>query len=662
LAERITSHLVYAGSGVAPWGSRLGAGRQGAVARAALLLLVLGLGAGVAWAGEVEAPVLKRVEVVGGPAAAETGKTAGAEIYILEVTERPLKQVLDYLSTLSSKNIRCKKSKDERLPVTFKLEKVTYRTVLDFIAKKYGMVVDDSMEKQDIILLDTPEKVSMVFSNADIRDVINTIAIQANANVVIDQDILGTVSMRLENVPWKSALEMVVKTRDYVAIQEPDNTIRITTPAKVEKQLEIRMFRLAYISPEGSKYTPMMTSSFIAREGAAGAQQGPGAASLIEVLKNVKSQQGTISFEKRSNTIIVRDTSMALENMETIIKKLDVPPKQIHVAVKLVSLNDTDLESLGMDWGSNGIQFTLNPMSGWASAFPFDVSGGLSQSLLGTLAVAEGTRRVIDPVTGQLSLQGAQDVFPVREQTINRWGTTQGSTLTSVNTASLNNSMTFGSMGFQGTQAILRMIMEKTRTRVIQAPQIITLDNEEAAIQVGELIRYAEEALAASQTGNVLGGFREAAGSPITTGFTLMVIAHVTGPENNVLLTIIPKTETFERFNSTGTLQLPQTSHTIMLTKMMLRNGETGVIGGLKQENEKYTDRKVPILGEIPFIGRLFKFHDKNNSGSSLLVFVTPTIVDFYEADQFKKELEKIRQDYSKPFTTIGEEEDVNPK
>lgn len=625
-----------------------------------LVGLVLVLGAGPAWAAEEEAQVLKRVEVVGAPGNAEAAKSAGGLISI-EVTERQLKQVLDYLSTFSGKNIRCKKTKDERLPITFKLENVTYRTVLDFIAKKYGMTVDDSMEKQNIILVDTPEKVFLMFNNADIKDVITTISMQAGANVVVDQEISGQISMRLENVPWKNALDMVVKTRDYVAIQEPDNTIRVTTPARVEKQLDIKMFRLAYISPEGSKYTPVVSSSFTTRTGSAGAQT-EGAASLLEVLKNVKSAAGTISFEKRSNTIIARDTPTALQNMEEIIKKLDIPPKQIHVAVKLIQLNDTDSENLGVDWGS-GLQFQVTPVSNWASAFPFDVSSGLANSALGTLSIAEGTRPVFDPLTGMPSITGGQDVYNYGKVATTRWGTTQGTTINTLNNTSLLNTLTFGSMGFQGTAALLKMIQDKTRARVVQAPQIICLDNEEAAIQVGSLIRYAEQALASTTAGSVLGGYREATGSPITTGFTLLVIAHVTGPENNVLLTIIPKTESLDHFETTGTLSLPQTNDTIMLTKMMLRNGETGVIGGLKDDEESYTDRKVPIFGDIPFFGRLFKFHSRNNSGKHLLVFVTPTIVDFYEADQFKKDLEKIRNEYSKPFAPIGDEqEDVNPK
>jgi len=615
---------------------------------------------------EEEAPVLvpKRVEAVTGAGTGEGGaKTSGAFIS-LELNERPLKQVLDYLSTVSGKNIRVKKDKDNKLLVTFKLENVTYRAILDFIARKYGMTVDDSMINQNIIWLDTPEKVSMVFNNADIRDVINTIAIQSNANVVIDSEVTGTVSMRLENVPWKDALSIVVRTLDKVLVDEPNNVIRITTPSKIATQLDIRIFRLAYISPEGSKYTAVLTSDFTkkeeAKDAAATAVAGPPVGqSLIDVLQKMRTTQGQISFEKRSNTIIVRDTQTTLDQMQSIIAKLDIPPKQIHVAVKLVQLTDGDSEALGIDWGA-GIKFQITPVANWASAFPFDVSSGLSKSLLGDLAAVQGQRSSIDPLTGAALGAGSTDIFSAR-----RGVATQGSTFSEAvgGGTATTAPLTLGSMGFSGTQATLEMIRNKTRGRVIQAPQIVTLDNEEATIQVGQLVRYAETIVSNTEGGGNVGGFREAQGSPLKLGFQLLVIAHVTGPENNVLMTIVPKVENFTGFQTFGsgasTLQLPQTTQSIVVTKMMLRNGETGVIGGMKEEHEDFAERKVPIFGDIPFIGQLFKHRNKNITGNNLLVFVTPTIIDFYETGTFEKDLEKFRAEYAKPFTNLGEEEEA---
>jgi len=621
-------------------------------------------------AGEDEQPsVLKvsRVETLTG--GDQQAKISGSLIS-LEVNEKPLKQVLDYLSTVSGKNIRVRKTKDERLLVSFKLENVTYTAILDFIARKYGMIVDNAMISQNVIFLDTPEKVSMVFNNADIRDVINTIAVQSNANIVIGPEVQGNVTMRLENVPWKDALNIVVRTLDFVAVDEPNNTIRITTPAKIATQLDIRIFRLSYISPEGSKYTAVLTSDFTKREdagggGAAGGLGGSSAVgqSLLDVLNKIKSSGGTISYEKRTNTVIVQDTATTLDKIQTIIDKLDLPPKQVHVSVKLVELTDNDAERLGVDW-TNGLRFNVSPPSNWISSFPFDLSSGLSRSLLGDLSVTSGVRRLFDPLNPG-STTGVSDVFTIRRGLLQQGGGIslgQGGTVQSAQaagTATQADLITLGSMGFNSTTALLEMIKTRTRGRVIQSPQLIALDNEEATIQVGSLLRYAETIVANTEGGGNVGGFREAAGSPLKLGFQLLVIPHVTGPENNVLMTIIPKTENLVNFETFGDLRLPQTTQSIVVTKMMLRNGETGVIGGLKEEFEDLQERKVPVFGDIPFIGRLFRHRSKSNRGRNLMVFVTPTIIDFYAQDEFKKDLDKIRNDYSKPFTPLGEEDET---
>ena len=626
-----------------------------------VLCFLLASTAGALFAGDDTAPVLRRVEsITANEEIQATGQAPGALI-TLEVNERPLKQVLDYLSTVSGKNVRVVKEKDNKLLITFKLENVTYRAILDFVARKYGMVVDDSqLRSGNIIFLDTPEKVSMVFQRADIRDVINTIAIQSNANIVIGPEVTGEVSMRLENVPWNDALNIVVKTLDFVAVPEVNNTIRITSPAKIAQQLDIRIFRLAYISPEGSKYTAVLNSEFAKHEESK--DTAAAGQSLIDVLSKVKGSQGTISFEKRSNALVVRDTSTSLDQMQVIIDKLDVPPKQIHVAVKLVELSDADNEAIGVNWG-NGLQLQVNPIQGFATAFPFDVSNGLSNSLLGKLAVGLAPVRSLTPFG--VASSAALDVLPLN-QSVNR-GSISGLPTTV-------SPLGLGSVNTAGTNALLQLIRTKTSGRVIQAPQIIALDNEEATIQVGELVRYAETFVANTEGGGNVSGFREAAGSPIKLGTQLLIIPHVTGPENNVLMTVVPKVESFstsrsglngapagfQRFNGNGiSLDLPQTSQRIVVTKMMLRNGETGVIGGLRAETDATSETKVPIFGEIPILGRLFKSRSNSTSSTNLLVFVTPTIVDFHESDTFKKELDRLRQDFAKPFTPLGEEEET---
>ncbi|HLX61338.1 MAG TPA: secretin N-terminal domain-containing protein, partial [Planctomycetota bacterium] len=480
----------------------------------------------------------------------------------------------------------------------------------------------------------------------------------------------GEVSMRLENVPWNEALNIVVKTLDFVTVNEANNTIRITSKDKIASQMEIRIFRLAYVLPEGSSYTATLTSEFAVKSGSKEVKDA--GQSLIDVLAHVKSAGGTISFEKRANALVVRDTPTALDQMQSIVDKLDVAPKQIHVAVKLVELDDSDAERIGVNW-NQGIQFAMSPLSSWSSAFPFDVSKGISKSVLGDLAVGQANRRAIDPLTN--TVIPSLDIFSLKN------AVSRGGGFSALNAAGggggaanvvADPKLALGSMGFQATTALFELFRTKTSGRVIQAPQLITLDNEEATIQVGELVRYAESFIANTEGGGSVSGFREASGSPIKLGFQLLIIPHVTGPENNVLMTIIPKTEDFsltrggtggapagfQRFIGDNGIQLdlPQTSQRIVVTKMMLRNGETGVIGGLRQETESLAEIKVPIFGDIPILGRLFKHRSRSDSGSNLMVFVTPTIIDLHTNDDFKKELDRVRQEYSKPMTSMEDE------
>ena len=626
-------------------------------------------------AGEDDAgAVLRRVETINTtPTDDKSGiaSTTRGALISLEVNERPLKQVLDYLSTVSNVNIRVVKEKDNKLPVSFKLENVTYRAILDFIARKYGMLIDDrELSSSHIIYVDTPERVSMIFQRADIRDVINTIAIQSNANIVVGPEIIGEVSMRLENVPWNEALNIVVKTLDFVTVNEAHNTIRITSRDKILEQMEIRVFRLAYVSPEGSSYTATLTSEFAKKEGSKVVKDA--GQSLIDVLEHVKTSAGSISFEKRANALVVRDTATALDQMQSIIDKLDLPPKQVHVSVKLVELSDSDAERIGVNW-NQGLQFGLSPVSTWSSAFPFDVSNGISKSWLGDLAVGQAQRPVIDPITK--TVVPSLDIFSLRNS-VSSAGGFSGLGGAGAAATIANPSVALGSMGFKATNALFELFRTKTSGRVIQAPQLITLDNEEATIQVGELVRYAESFVANTEGGGNISGFREAGGSPIKLGLQLLIIPHVTGPDNNVLMTIIPKTESFsldrsgtggappgfQRFIGPNGIQLdlPQTNQRIVVTKMMLRNGETGVIGGLREEREDLSEVKVPIFGEIPVIGRLFRHNSRSDTGSNLMVFVTPTIIDFHAGDDFNKELNKLKQDYSRSISPeIGSEEEA---
>ncbi len=593
---------------------------------------------------EADRRIEKRVETFdfGTGSKVEKGRE---NLISIDIKERPLKLVLEYLSQVGGINIRALSEKVERLPVTVRLENVGYRAVLDFIAKKYGLMIEQVDPK--VLVVNLPEKVSMVFDRADIRDVINTIAIQADANIVVGPEIAGEISMRLENVPWHEALDIVVKTLDFVAVKDSADTIRITTPAKLEKQFETRIFRLAYLTPEGVKYTGTISSAVIKRASAKGAPD----TTLLQLLKRMAGG-GQFSFMRSSNALIVKNTPTTLDAIQAVINKLDIPPKQVHVSIKIVAVSDGDSERLGVNWG-NGVQFNVQPVNQWSTAFPFDVSKGLSNSILGEWAVASRPVNVINKLTG--AVVSATDVFDLKS------AFKGGGARTPFGPA---QTIALGSMGFGGTNAFFEMIRTKTNSRIVQSPQLITMDNEEATIQVGSLIRYAESFVANTEGGGNVSGFREASGSPINEGLQLFIIPHVTGPENNIIMTAIPKTEelvNFEEFAGPDgiVLRLPQTRQRIIVTKNLLRNGETAVMGGLRTDRETRNQNHVPVFSQIPIIGRLFKHRSKSVDGENLMIFITPTIVDLQLERDFQEDLDRLRQAVSKPFAPLGEEENL---
>jgi general secretion pathway protein D len=201
---------------------------------------------------------------------------------------------------------------------------------------------------------------------------------------------------------------------------------------------------------------------------------------------------------------------------------------------------------------------------------------------------------------------------------------------------------------------------------VIQAPQLIALDHEEATIHVGEMVRYAESFVSTTEGGGTASGFKEASNSPVKLGIQVLVIPHVTGPDNNVILTVIPKTESQARSElftvfeggSLGQLKLPQTLSRTVVTKMMLRDRETGIIAGLRQQSFGETLTKVPVLGDLPLIGWLFRYRNRpaeTNKNSNLLILITPTVIDFEKKTEIGDVVKKAQDQLGKGFSLEDE-------
>jgi len=305
--------------------------------------------------------------------------------------------------------------------------------------------------------------------------------------------------------------------------------------------------------------------------------------------------------------------------------------------VRMVELSDEDYEELGVSWGTGDFGLT-GSISGFESGtmFPLLGSGTFRQqnSIFGSLASVPTTAGIMAADYPGIAYDDSDFV---------------------------GGTISMGNLSFRQLAAVLNLIHTETKGKMVQAPMITTLSGEEATIAVGEIIRYAEQDTSSSE-GTAQVSWSEAAGSPIQLGIQILVIPYVTGPANDVILTLVTRSEEFtnpgQPFRSFGPLDLPQTTQSVVVTKMLLRNKETGVIAGLRREQSGEMIRKIPILGDIPLFGWLFKSRQETKRSKNLLVFVTVNVIDFQERGRLREAVENAATEREERFRIYGESEE----
>jgi len=531
----------------------------------------------------------------------------------VDFREEPLQSALDYISRTVGVNCVLDPSvKDEN--ITLKLVDVHYETILQEIANRKNLVV--MKESENLIRLSNPPRINMTFQDADLKQAIDLLARQADVNIVVAEDVTGTVNLRLKNIPWREALETVVKTAGYVTVVDETGILRVITKEALADQLVTKAFVLKYIQP------PSVYRASIDTEFAVGRPQAPSGDptedfTLFTALGSVISEHGRIEFDCDRNAIIVTDIPTKIKDVEEVIKQLDTEPMQAFCDVKFITTTNDDLLDFGADWTVGG---TVTPR--------VQLSG------LGNIGFALGFVRgtYSDPVTGAVTRYhyGSRITgLPSRNVPI------------SVPLPPPSTAYTTGNIGvldFNQLQFMLNFLKTDEKTQITQAPKLFVLDNQTATIFVGETVRFAETFADSSQQGTLEYGIREADNSPIETGFQLLLTPHIVRESNQIILTVIPEYEflsgpdpdgfqTFTSANGTQ-IRLPQVTSNTVVTRMKLDSGQTAVVGGLVQERDRELVTKLPLLGDLPLIGWAFKNKRDEKVKENLLIFITVTVVD----------------------------------
>ena len=479
--------------------------------------------------------------------------------------------------------------------VTIKIQDIYWLSALEEVAEKAECI----LERKSPVLIKVykPERVTFSFDNEDVKVIVSTIADYSGANIVVSPEVKGKLTVNLKNIPWRDALEQIVKTLGYAVVEEDRNILRIVPLGDLIKQLDTRVIRLKYIRPP-SPYRAYLNSEYTKEEIQPYSSKKPESDfPILGALKTaVETEGGTIQYDRVTNSIIARGTKPALDNLLNLIQQIDVEPAQIFFDVKLITTQNSDLLDVGVDPGEDGWTMAIS-LSSTPTRLPFGVWDQLDRASFN------------DPVDP------------------------------AVNTATPS---TFGTLDFTGVSMALRLFKEDRSSQIIQAPKLVALDNQEATIFVGETVRYAQTTASSNQSGGLTFSIAEAPNSPVQQGFQLLVIPHVIPGSQKIMLTVIPEAEQlvgtsttlagFDEFASGEgsnrvSILLPRVSASTIVTHMIVKSGETAVLGGLLTRTEVELERGLPGLKRIPIIKWLFTVKEKQKTVSNLIVFLTPRLI-----------------------------------
>lgn len=557
----------------------------------------------------------------------------------LRLKDRDLREVVQIMQRKANVNI-IMGADIKDVTVTIDLQDVPWRQALDLVAEQAGCIVTESVP--GVLKVEKPPRVYFAFENTDIQKVIDTIGKISGANIVVAPEVKGTITIRLKNIPWRDALDAAVKTLGFVVVEEDRGILRVVPAANIQQDLVSKTIPLRYVRPAAT-LMPLITSEYIRDlRNIQPLMPGEVRFTLLDTLRGMITPDiGTLEYIQETNAVMVKDTRPVVESVERTIALIDVEPSQILLDVRFVTTTNEDVLDFGISPGGSGWSASVG-LGQIPTRLPFDLgAGGWDDSLI---ASPGGTGPFADDNFT------ADTIVP---------------------------NVVFGALNFQQVTATLRLLKKDARSEILQAPQIVALDHQTATIFVGEAVRYAQARVEQGQAGGLLLALEEGDESPVNVGFQLLATPHIVPGTEKVIMQVVPQRTALTGTGSTstapagfdvftvgsgteaggGTIALPRVASSTLATTVLLQSGHTAVLGGLKTKSETETVTRLPLLGDIPLLGHLFKNTQRQNSVSTLLVFITPQIIRSTEdiENSLKRAIEEKIKDHQ---SSLSQEKD----
>jgi type IV pilus assembly protein PilQ len=431
----------------------------------------------------------------------------------------------------------------------------------------------------------TGERLTLNFQDIETRAVLQLLADASGQNIVVSDSVSGNVTLRLQNVPWDQALDIVLRTKgldkrrqDNVIIVAPQAELAAREKAELAARKEVQE-----LAPLRSEYLQVNYA------------KAADMAALIKTQTNsLLSSRGSVAVDERTNTLLLQDTVDRLTDIRRLVATLDIPVRQVQIEARIVIVNNDFERDLGARFG-----FTNYQKNG-------------STGLVTTTGTAAGTDQAIG--SALTNVQSTGSIYPISVPT--------GTNAPNRYNVNLPVSSPAGSwaLGILGNNYIvdleLSAAQSETQANIISSPRVITANQKEATIEQGVEIPYQQSASSGATTIQ----FKKAV-------LSLKVTPQIT-PDNRIILDLDVRDDSVGTVVvASGGVNVPSINTREIATQVLVNDGQTVVLGGILSTTQREDDTKVPYLGDIPVLGMLFRQTQHTDDKDELMIFITPKIV-----------------------------------
>ncbi|ULF73728.1 type IV pilus secretin PilQ [Vibrio alginolyticus] len=453
-----------------------------------------------------------------------------------------------------------------------------YRLTGPFLEIKVAKIKPNEKAPDKSILEREGKLISINFQDIPVRNVLQLIADYNQFNLVVSDSVEGNLTLRLDGVPWQQVLDIILQVKGLD--KRVDGNVILVAPTDELDLREKQQLEKQKLTEEmGELSSEIIKVNFAKASDIAEMINGEGNISML-------SERGSMTIDERTNSLLIRELPENIEVIREIIESLDIPVKQVQIEARIVTINEGNMDELGIRWGFTSINGS-------------NTVGGSIENNLATIGLYNG--------------EGGDDGGDGDGVGINDF--------LNVNLAATSPNAT--SIAFQvaklGSDTLLDLelsaLQQESKAEIISSPRLITTNKKPAYIEQGTEIPYLES----SSSGATTVTFKKAV-------LSLKVTPQIT-PDNRLVLDLSVTQDRPGQVVKTGTGEAVAIDTQRIGTQVLVNNGETVVLGGIFQHSITNSVDKVPLLGDLPLLGALFRRSYENVGKSELLIFVTPKVV-----------------------------------